>query len=45
MHGRKKYAMFEQEWFQHIHEYMKEESEQSGLWKTVHSFLCKDCCK
>ena len=24
-----------QEWFQCIHEYMIEDSEQSGLWKTV----------
>ena len=31
----KKYAIFEQEWFQHIHEYMEEDSEQSGLWKMV----------
>ena len=27
--------MFEQEWFEHIHEYMKEDSQQSGLWKSV----------
>ncbi len=31
----KKYVAFEQEWFQHIHEYMKEDSEQSKLWKSV----------
>ena len=29
------YVVFEQEWFQHIHEYMKEDGEQSKLWKSV----------
>ena len=29
----KKYVVFEQEWFQHIHRYMKEDGGQ--LWKSV----------
>ena len=38
--------MFEQEWFQHIHEYMEEDSEQSGLWFMEEcSFSCEGCCK
>ena len=31
----KKYVVFKQQWFQYIHEYMKEDSEQSKLWKSV----------
>ena len=33
MHERRE--IFKQEWFQHIHEYMKEDGEQSKLWKSV----------
>ena len=31
----KKFAKFEQQWFEHIHEYMAEKSDQADMWRTV----------
>ena len=31
----KKYAKFEQLWFEHIHEYMEEKGDQADMWRTV----------
>ena len=30
-----KYAKFEQQWFEHIHEYMAERGDQADMWRTV----------
>ena len=31
----KKFAKFEQQWFEHIHEYMAEKGDQADMWRTV----------
>ena len=31
----KKYVKFEQQWFEHIHEYMAEKGDQADMWRTV----------
>ena len=35
MYRGKKFTKFEQQWFEHIHEYMAKKDEQADMWRTV----------